>query len=135
MALRALARTRITGLAGRRGRDAPCRSRARSAVGVHRGAGVGRGDVTAKRSHCAARPGFALRAGCLRELQLSRPRLAAIFGHIAGSEPARVIARFAVRVVLLAAFAAFGGVGFGRSLAALLWMSIILCSAVAILRR
>jgi hypothetical protein len=37
-----------------------------------------------------------------------------------------VIARFGVRVVLLAAFAAFGSVGFGRSLAALLWMSIIL---------
>lgn len=49
--------------------------------------------------------------------------------------PARVIARFAVRVVLLAAFAAFGSVGYGRSLAALLWMSIILCSAVAALRR
>lgn len=46
-----------------------------------------------------------------------------------------MIARFAVRVVLLAAFAAFGSVGFGRSLAALLWMSIILCSAVAVLRR
>jgi hypothetical protein len=46
-----------------------------------------------------------------------------------------VIARFAVRVVLLAAFAAFGSVGFGRRLAALLWMSIILCSAVAVLRR
>jgi hypothetical protein len=46
-----------------------------------------------------------------------------------------VIARFAVRVVLLAAFAAFGSVGFGRSLAALLWMSIILCSAVAVLKR
>jgi hypothetical protein len=49
--------------------------------------------------------------------------------------PARVIARFTVRVVLLAACAAFGSVGFGRSLAALLWMSIILCSAVAVLRR
>jgi hypothetical protein len=49
--------------------------------------------------------------------------------------PVRVIARFAVRVVLLAAFAAFGSVGFGRSLPVLLWMSIILCSAVAVLRR
>ncbi|WP_339031270.1 hypothetical protein WI604_06595 [Bradyrhizobium symbiodeficiens] len=49
--------------------------------------------------------------------------------------PTRAIARFAVRVVLLAAFAAFGSIGFGRSLAALLWMSIVLCAAVALLRR
>lgn len=49
--------------------------------------------------------------------------------------PARAIARFAVRVLLLAAFAAFGSIGFGRSLAALLWMSIILCAAVALLKR
>jgi hypothetical protein len=49
--------------------------------------------------------------------------------------PARVIARFAVRAALLAAFAAFGSIGFGRSLKALLWMSIILCAAVAVLRR
>jgi hypothetical protein len=49
--------------------------------------------------------------------------------------PARIIARFAVRVALLAAFAAFGSIGFGRSLKALLWMSIILCAAVALLKR
>jgi len=49
--------------------------------------------------------------------------------------PARVLARFSVRVVLLSVFAAFGSVGFGRSLAALLWMSIVLCAAVALLRR
>ena len=46
-----------------------------------------------------------------------------------------MIARFAVRVVLLSAFAAFGSIGFGRSLAALLWMSIILCAAVGLLKR
>ncbi|MBR0961009.1 hypothetical protein [Bradyrhizobium japonicum] len=49
--------------------------------------------------------------------------------------PARVLARFAVRVVLLAAFAAFGSVGFGRSLAGLLWMSIILCALAGLVRR
>ena len=49
--------------------------------------------------------------------------------------PARVIARFAVRVVLLAAFAAFGSVGFGRTLVVLLWMSIILCSLACLVRR
>ena len=49
--------------------------------------------------------------------------------------PTRVMARFAVRVALLATFAAFGSVGFGRSLAALLWMSIILCSLAGLVRR
>lgn len=49
--------------------------------------------------------------------------------------PRRVIARFTVRVALLAAFAAFGSIGFGRSLAALLWMSIVLCAVAGILRR
>lgn len=46
-----------------------------------------------------------------------------------------MIARFAARVVLLAGFAALGGIGFGRSMATLLWMSIVLCAAVALLRR
>jgi len=45
------------------------------------------------------------------------------------------MARFAVRVALLATFAAFGSVGFGRSLAALLWMSIVLCSLAGLVRR
>jgi hypothetical protein len=49
--------------------------------------------------------------------------------------PTRAIGRFALRVGLLAAFAAFGSIGFGRSLAALLWMSIILCAGLALLRR
>lgn len=49
--------------------------------------------------------------------------------------PSRVIARFAVRVALLIGFAAFGSVGFGRSLAVLLWMSIILCALAGLVRR
>lgn len=49
--------------------------------------------------------------------------------------PTRVMARFAVRVALLATFAAFGSVGFGRSLAALLWMSIVLCALAGLVRR
>jgi hypothetical protein len=49
--------------------------------------------------------------------------------------PTRVMARFAVRVALLAIFAAFGSVGFNRSLAALLWMSIVLCAVVGLVRR
>ncbi len=49
--------------------------------------------------------------------------------------PARVIARFAVRLALLTGFAAFASVGFGRSLAVLLWMSIILCALAGLIRR
>jgi hypothetical protein len=49
--------------------------------------------------------------------------------------PTRVLARFAVRVALLIIFAAFGSVGFNRSLAALLWMSIILCAGVGLIKR
>ncbi|WP_194392217.1 hypothetical protein [Bradyrhizobium sp. CCBAU 51765] len=49
--------------------------------------------------------------------------------------PTRVIARFAVRLVLLMGFAAFGSVGFGRSLAVLLWMSIVLCALASLVRR
>jgi hypothetical protein len=49
--------------------------------------------------------------------------------------PARVMARFAIRIALLATFAAFGSIGFGRSLAALLWMSIILCALAGLIRR
>jgi len=49
--------------------------------------------------------------------------------------PTRVLSRFAVRIALLLTFAAFGSIGFGRSLAALLWMSIILCALVGLLKR
>ena len=38
-------------------------------------------------------------------------------------------------MVILAGFAAFGSIGFGRSLATLLWMSIILCAVVGTMRR
>jgi hypothetical protein len=37
--------------------------------------------------------------------------------------------------MILAGFAAFSSIGFGRSLAALLWMSIILCAVVGTMRR
>ncbi|MBR0842545.1 hypothetical protein JQ607_20285 [Bradyrhizobium liaoningense] len=49
--------------------------------------------------------------------------------------PTRVLARFAVRLALLAGFAAFGSIGFGRSFAALLWMSIVLCALAGLIRR
>jgi hypothetical protein len=49
--------------------------------------------------------------------------------------PMRVMARFAVRIALLGGFAAFSSIGFGRSLAALLWMSIILCALAGLVKR
>lgn len=47
----------------------------------------------------------------------------------------KVLVRFAARILLLAGFAAFSSVGFGQALAALLWMVIILCAVVGLLRR
>ena len=47
----------------------------------------------------------------------------------------RVLIRFGLRVVILACFAAFCSIGFARSLATLLWMSIILCAVVGTMRR
>lgn len=46
----------------------------------------------------------------------------------------QVLIRFGLRMIILVAFAALGGAGFGRSLAALLWMSIILCAVVGTIR-
>jgi hypothetical protein len=47
----------------------------------------------------------------------------------------RILGRFFLRLVILATFAAFGGIGFDRSLAALLWMSIVLCAVIGTIRR
>ena len=38
-------------------------------------------------------------------------------------------------MIILVAFAAFSSIGFDRSLAALLWMSIILCAVIGIMKR
>ena len=46
-----------------------------------------------------------------------------------------MLIRFAVRLLILVIFAMFGSVGFGRSLAALLWMSTILSAVIATVRR
>jgi len=50
-------------------------------------------------------------------------------------DSSRVLVRFCARVIILAGFAAFGSIGFGGSLATLLWMSIILCAVVGTMRR
>ena len=47
----------------------------------------------------------------------------------------QVLIRFCLRMSILVVFAAFAGIGFGRALAALLWMSIILCAVVGTMKR
>ena len=47
----------------------------------------------------------------------------------------QVLVRFGLRLLILLVFAAFASIGFGKSLAALLWMSIILCAAIGVIRR
>ena len=49
--------------------------------------------------------------------------------------PRKVLIRFGLRMAILAAFAASGSTGFGKSLAALLAMSAILYPILAIARR
>jgi len=59
----------------------------------------------------------------LREFQLGQAEVRALpqsSDMSRGLSPTRLIARFAVRIALLVAFAAFGSVGFARSLSALL---------------
>jgi len=46
-----------------------------------------------------------------------------------------VLVRFLLRTSILVIFAAFASIGFGRSLAALLWMSIILSVVIGSIRR
>ena len=57
------------------------------------------------------------------------PNLPQILGSV------QVIARFWFRFVILAIFAAFSSIGFSHGLSALLWMAIVLCSVVALIRR
>jgi len=47
----------------------------------------------------------------------------------------QVIVRFCLRIGILLAFAAFASIGFGRSLAALLGMSIVLCAVIGTVKR
>jgi galactitol-specific phosphotransferase system IIC component len=47
----------------------------------------------------------------------------------------QVLIRFGLRIAILAGFAAFSHVGFGKSLAALLLMTAILCAVTGTIRR
>ena len=46
-----------------------------------------------------------------------------------------MLVRFCLRMIILVVFASFGSIGFTRSFAALLWMSIVLAAVVAVMRR
>ncbi len=46
-----------------------------------------------------------------------------------------MLVRFCLRMIILVVFAAFGSIGFGRSLAALLGMSTILSAVIGTMRR
>ncbi|MGA2288669.1 hypothetical protein [Bradyrhizobium sp.] len=46
-----------------------------------------------------------------------------------------MLVRFALRTSILVVFAAFGGIGFGLSLGALLWMSIIVSAIIGTIKR
>ena len=48
---------------------------------------------------------------------------------------AQVLIRLGIRLFVLVIFAMFGSIGFGKSFAALLWMSTILCAVIAVIRR
>jgi hypothetical protein len=50
-------------------------------------------------------------------------------------KPAQVFIRFVLRMSILVVFAAFASIGFTKGLAALLWMSIILCAVIGTMRR
>ncbi len=47
----------------------------------------------------------------------------------------QVLIRFGLRIIILVLFAAFSGAGFGRSFAALLWMTAIFSAVVGAVRR
>jgi hypothetical protein len=47
----------------------------------------------------------------------------------------QVLIRFSMRIIILVVFAAFGGIGFGRSFAALLAMSAVFSAVVGVIRR
>jgi hypothetical protein len=47
----------------------------------------------------------------------------------------RALIRFGLRAIILVTFAAFASIGFGRSLATLLLMSIIFCAVIGTIKR
>ena len=52
-----------------------------------------------------------------------------------GLESGRVLLRFCVRIIILASFAAFSSIGFGKSLSVLLWMAMVFTAVGAFIKR
>ena len=50
-------------------------------------------------------------------------------------KPTQVLIRFVLRMSILVVFAAFASIDFTKGLAALLWMSIILCAVIGTMKR
>jgi hypothetical protein len=48
---------------------------------------------------------------------------------------AQVLVRFGLQMIILVSFAAFASIGFGRSLATLLWMAAIFSAIIGTIRR
>jgi hypothetical protein len=48
-----------------------------------------------------------------------------------GLRSTKVLVRFCLRISILVIFAAFASIGFGKGLAALLSMSVVLCAVIA----
>ncbi|MBR0869059.1 hypothetical protein JQ633_01725 [Bradyrhizobium tropiciagri] len=52
-----------------------------------------------------------------------------------GLRSAQVLVRFGFRMAIMIGFAMFAGVGFGKGMVALLWMSALICAFVGLARR
>src|ERR1700759_2523947 len=143
MVLRAVAGTRAAGLARSIDRGAPCRSVACDPECVRGSAArqpPGKPDQRSRRQALHARR---LRGAADRQLRLggtaSASQAAAVMAELQNPpldlKSGQVLFRFCVRMCILVAFSAFGGVGFSRSLSALLAMSTLLCAVLATVRR
>src|SRR6266446_7931443 len=142
MVLRPVARTRTAGLARSIDRGPPCRPGAGDPERLHRSSARQRAPDPDQRSRRDAGRKPALRAGLQRQLRV-RPRAiargAARVMHLSNLPrklgSAQVVIRFCLRLFILFIFAMFGTIGFGRSLAALLWMSTILSAVIGTMKR
>ena len=47
----------------------------------------------------------------------------------------QVLVRFGFRIAIMAGFAAFASIGFGKGFVALLWMSALLCAVIGVIKR
>ncbi len=138
MVLRAVARARTSRMARSIDRSPACGFAAGDSERVRRGPAHQRAVEPDQRSRRAARrrarstsrsAATISRKAAIDELSEFRT-LAQLPNLPRELRSTQVLVRFGLRMIILVVFAAFGGIGFGRSLAALLWMSIILSAVV-----